>query len=222
MPVKGKSNRDKYADELPPMMHGYGALLRTVPTVNPRNRQIPIVRSEADTIFILNGGGTIETKTGYNVTFQMGSEPRVGPGWRQDQIEWAIDYRKRTNCEYWLFVVYETDETPWVTMLQRPSKDKKPRDAFLVPFHAAYEVMQMLPQKSLPYKVRKHMNTEMQENNWDALNLWKEYRLDWKSGWKVPVTHTFHQLYISPTPRAITTTIESIDLGELQHEYSNV
>lgn len=208
MPVKGKANRDKHHGPCTTMLHSYDIYTRPAVT-----GMFAIYEPASADIYCLRYGGfVVEVKTAHNGTFQMGTEPKTGAGWRQDQIEWGQKFVEQSGCEYWLFVVFETTESP----------HRVPRDAFLVPFHVAYGTMMQIPQKSLPYKVRKHMNTEMQENNWDALNLWKEYRLDWKSGWKVPVTHTFHQLYISPTPRAITTTIESIDLGELQHEYSNV
>lgn len=198
----GKSNRDKYAHELAPMLHGYGAFTRTAPTVKPGQKVVPIQRSSADTYFLLNGGGAIEAKTGYSGIFPMGTEPFTGTGWRLDQIQWARDFRALSGCEYWLFVVYETEESPW----------RVPRDAFLVPFQAAVDVMDLIPQKGLPYKVRKHMNVEMQENNWDAVTLWSKYALDWKSGWKVPEIHIFHRMYIAPTSQVLT--IEEITTTE--------
>lgn len=190
------------------MLHGYGAYTRTAPTVAPGKQMIPIQRSSADTYFLLNGGGAIETKTGHAGTFPMGTEPKTGPGLRQDQIDWGIEFQQKSGCIYWVFVVYETKDSPW----------RVPRDAFLIPLNAVLETMAKLPQKSLPYQVRKGMRLEIQNNFMDATSLWNEYRLYWKSGWVVPEEHLFHRLYIAPAPR-VPTTIEMITQSEELFEH---
>lgn len=199
MPVKGKSNRDTYHGECTTMLHRADIYARPSVTGIFAGYEV----SEPDIFCIGRGGFVVECKTARHGTFPMGTTPKTGAGWREDQIEWAIEYREKSKCEYWLFVVYETEESPW--------KLRIPRDAFLVPFQAAYDVMKLLPQKSLPYKVRKGLDREIQLNSWDAVTLWGKYRLHWKSGWQVPESHLFHSLYIAPTPQVPMT------IGEIEH-----
>lgn len=182
---------DKSQPEFIKLLHSVGADTRTAPTLPPHLQGKSIVRSAADCMFTVNGrGGYSEIKTA-NDAIDLSAPDKVGNGWRVDQQQWAAEMRERTGSEFWLSVMFYTDDAPSYGLRIR-------RDAFVVPFPALIQTIELLSdiQRSLPYRARPGMRREIQENNLDALNLWAGFRLSYEKQWVFPPQHPFALTYL--------------------------
>lgn len=111
-----------------------------------------------------------------NVEVKRGNERFQFDDWREPQRNWA-SYTESDpyNIPYWLFFTLGTDPPNW--------SDEKylPRRSWLMPYQIFLEAEQIISpyQKSIVYRVKKGMNKKIQDNNYDAITLFKLYELKW-------------------------------------------
>lgn len=183
--TKARSYRDVHHGEIVKMLHTYGGFTRSQET----GKYSQTEPGSADIMLHLRGGCAIEVKTGFNGTFRF-------KDWRENQREWATEYVKNTLNFYWLAIVFEgMEECPFSSL-------RNPKHAFLLPEARVWDAEEtfMTLQESFPYKAKKGMLREIQENNLDAVTLWKDYGLLWQPrlGWQIPETHLFYKTYVDP------------------------
>lgn len=149
----------------------------------------------SDLIVLKNGkGAAVEIKSG-NKGFNFSD-------WRENQREWAKVYCAMCNVPYWIWL--NLGETRLKGDL---AKGKLLRRAWLIPekdFLEAEEKIKSV-QTTLPYEAVKGYSTFLQDNNLDALTLFKKYELSWsklnipwtptqsKYCWYIPNEHPFYK-----------------------------
>lgn len=174
--IKRRSHRDVYHAEIVRSLHAYDIWTRSQET----GKFAQTEPGSADIMAHLNGKGcAIEVKTGYNNSFSFSE-------WRDNQREWAREYREKTHCEYWLAVIIETKYARW----------RVKRAAFLVPYPHILMAIDSCPIDSVPYIAGKGSRIEMQNNNIDAQFIWAGNELIWGNGkWIIPETSNFYKAY---------------------------
>jgi hypothetical protein len=175
-----RSHRDVFHPHTIKMLHHHQIWTRSQET-GKFSQQEP---GSADIMCHMHGGCAIEVKTASAGTFRF-------PEWRENQRFWARDYEEQTGNIYWLAIWYEGDYTP---AFHHQRKFLVP---YLIPRMTLLATEVYIPQDSIPYQVRKGMDTWMQENHADAFTLWANYSLEYAGNGRfyIPDEHPFHKLY---------------------------
>lgn len=104
-------------------------------------------------------------------------------------------YSSPYNIDVWIWLCLGTGQPQW-------KPEKIPRLSWLIPLVEWYKVEEKVKphQLSLPYRVGRGYNKIMQELKLDALNLLKNFTLEWKGSgiWTLSLKHPFSELYLSP------------------------
>jgi len=183
---------DKNQPGMMTMLHEFGFITRADITERFATGDAP---GRAD-IMVARGGRSCMVECKYSENgFDLDE-------WRDNQREWSDIYCSAApfSTQYWLCLTLGSD---------RAGLDQtrfSPKRSWLVPREFMLEVDKRFRpiQKTIPYRVGPGYSLELQAKGWDAIKLFASFELPWgklpseKSGWTVPSSHIFYQMYVAP------------------------
>lgn len=146
----------------------------------------------------------VPTEGGRFDMFVMGNGRVAAVEVKNDELAFAFAQFQQ-NKRDWLKLMEPFQISSWLCLLlgnMSPAYNKEvhptSRRAWLMPIEHYFAVEELISpiQNSIPMIAGKGYNKTLQENHWDAVNLFSDYELTWgKGSWELPSGHLFRTVF---------------------------